>query len=248
MRIPHGYTRAMSLLMAAVAPQSAVAQPAASCSVRSGASAATVVELYTSEGCSSCPPADRWLSQIGSNPSLVPIAYHVNYWDRLGWRDRYATPQFTQRQAQQQAVNGARYNYTPQVVVQGNDRRDWPRLTLSAPLAQSAPVDIVLRGDGRNFVASVQALAGAPARLSAFWVVTESGHSNAVTAGENAGARLVHDHVALELLEVTSWEGALRELQFSPTSVALKSFPRSINLVVTDAASGRPIQAVKLGC
>lgn len=248
MHIPHAYTRVMSLLMVTVVPLSAAAQPAALCSARSSVAAATVVELYTSEGCSSCPPADRWLSQIGSNPSLVPIAYHVNYWDRLGWRDRYATPQFTQRQAQQQAVNGARYNYTPQVVVQGNDRRDWPGLNVSVARTQPAPVDIVLRGDGRNFVAQVQALAGAPARLSAFWVVTESGHGNAVTAGENAGARLAHDHVARELLEVTPWEGALRELQFSPTGVALQSFPRSINLVVTDAASGRPIQAVRLGC
>jgi hypothetical protein len=145
-------------------------------------------------------------------------------------------------------VNGSRYNYTPQVVVQGNDRRDWPALTLSAPRTPAAPVDIILRGDGRQFVASVQALTGAPARLAAFWVVTESGHGNAVTAGENAGARLAHDHVARELSEVAPWEGPLRELQFSPTSPTLKAFPRSINLVVTDAASGRPIQAIKLGC
>ena len=63
--------------------------------------AARVVELYTSEGCSSCPPADRWVSTLKGQPDLVVLAFHVSYWDRLGWKDRFASPDYTERQAEQ---------------------------------------------------------------------------------------------------------------------------------------------------
>ncbi len=85
----------------------------------------TLVELYTSEGCSSCPPADRWLSQLKGQDDVVALAFHVDYWDRLGWKDRFASAEHTQRQAQQQRSNGARFSYTPQVVVNGRDRPSW---------------------------------------------------------------------------------------------------------------------------
>ena len=74
-----------------------------------------MVELYTSEGCSSCPPADRWLSALKDGPPVVALAFHVDYWDRLGWKDRNASPAYTRRQAAQQRFNGARFSYTPQV-------------------------------------------------------------------------------------------------------------------------------------
>ena len=100
---------------------------APACSARSGALAPTVVELYTSEGCNSCPPADRWLSRLKADPAVVALAFHVDYWDRLGWKDRFASPLYTQRQAQQQSISGARFSYTPQVIVDGVDRPDWLR-------------------------------------------------------------------------------------------------------------------------
>ena len=103
----------------------AQAQTAATCNARAGSSVAPVVELYTSEGCNSCPPADRWLSRLKADSSVVALAFHVDYWDRLGWKDRFASPAHTQRQGQEQARNGARFSYTPQVVVDGADRKDW---------------------------------------------------------------------------------------------------------------------------
>jgi hypothetical protein len=223
--------------------------PATQCSARSAATAATVIELYTSEGCSSCPPADRWLTKLKGDASLVALAFHVNYWDRLGWRDRFSSPAFTQRQAEQQAVNGSRYSYTPQVVLQGRDRRDWPGISLPlADSARAAPVDIAVSGDGRQFTATVQARAGAPGRLAAYWAITEDGHRSAVTAGENAGEKLAHDHVVRELQTVPAWNGPSATLQFTASGEADKAHPRAINLVVTDAATGRPVHALKLGC
>ena len=94
----------LTLLVATVVQ----AQAAGSCSARSGPSVAPVVELYTSEGCSSCPPADVWLSRLKADPGVVALAFHVDYWDRLGWKDRFASPVYTQRQAQSQRSSGAR--------------------------------------------------------------------------------------------------------------------------------------------
>src|SRR3954463_10318658 len=91
------------------------------CQAASSARVPVVVELYTSEGCDSCPPADRWLSTLKDQPDVFAAAFHVDYWDRLGWKDRFASGRYTERQAQLQAADGARSSYTPQVRVNGAD-------------------------------------------------------------------------------------------------------------------------------
>ena len=207
-----------------------------------------MIELYTSEGCSSCPPADRWLSRLNADTPVVALAFHVNYWDRLGWPDRFASSEFTRRQTEQQAVNGARVSYTPQVVVQGRDRPDWPGIVLPMALSATPMVDVAINGDGRSFDATVQARPGAPTRLAAFWAVTENGHRSAVTAGENAGEKLQHDHVVRELHRVPPWTSPSIRLSFSPTAAPHAAHPRALSLVVIDAATGRPLQALRLPC
>jgi len=155
----------------AVAAVAALAQApsfaADTCSARSAAAVPPVVELYTSEGCNSCPPADRWLSKLKSDPNVVALAFHVDYWDRLGWKDRFASAAFTARQAEQQASNGARFSYTPQVVVDGQDRKDWPGLALPLGTRPAAPVDVLLARDGDRVTATVAATARSPKRLAA---------------------------------------------------------------------------------
>src|SRR5512134_2617035 len=99
---------------------------AAQCRADSPASTTAVVELYTSEGCNSCPPADRWLSSLKGRADVVALAFHVDYWDRLGWADRFASPAYTQRQAARRMSSGAGFAYTPQVLVNGADWRRWP--------------------------------------------------------------------------------------------------------------------------
>ena len=136
--------RAFSLAMAAIAIAAVAghgnARALDACTAASTRSVAPVVELYTSEGCNSCPPADRWLSRLKADPTVVALAFHVDYWDRLGWKDRFASAAFTARQASQQASNGARFSYTPQVVVDGRDRTDWSRATVSTPTRPQAAV------------------------------------------------------------------------------------------------------------
>ena len=230
----------------------------ATCQARSAASVTPVVELYTSEGCNSCPAADKWLSRLKADSGTVALAFHVDYWDRLGWKDRFASPTYTQRQSLQQASNGARFSYTPQVVVDGLDRKDW--FGLSAPpvtaAQKAATVGLTLSRDGDRFSATVQALpaakpATAPLRLAAYWAVTEQGHVTAVKAGENEGVTLKHDFVVREYRPVAAFEvaaDATVPLQFSPSGAADPAHPRQVNLVVLDATTGRPVQALKLGC
>jgi hypothetical protein len=98
---------------------------AQTCEARSGARPPAVVELYTSEGCSSCPPADRWLSTLKTHDGVLALSFHVNYWNHLGWADPFATTETTARQHRLKEAMGGRYVYTPQVVLNGRDHRAW---------------------------------------------------------------------------------------------------------------------------
>ncbi len=242
---------AMTLLAVASCTALGTARADGVCTVSSPAQVASVVELYTSEGCNSCPPADRWLSKLKADPAVVALAFHVDYWDRLGWKDRFASAAFTDRQARQQASNGVRFSYTPQVVVDGRDRTDWPSVALPSAPRPQAPIDVVLTHEGERFVAKVVPQPGAPKQLAAYWAVTEQGHVSAVKAGENEGVTLHHDFVVRDYEPVAAWSatsGSAQTLRFKPATPVDAGHPRSINLVVVDAASGRPVQAVKIGC
>jgi len=240
-------TAAIAALAAAATP----ALAAEACSARSAATMPPVVELYTSEGCNSCPPADRWLSKLKAEPGVVALAFHVDYWDRLGWKDRFASAAFTARQAEQQASNGARFSYTPQVVVDGQDRKDWPGIAVPLGKRPPAPVEVALTREGERVSATVAAGAGSPKRLAAYWAVTEQGHVTAVKAGENRGATLQHDFVVRDYQAVPAWTpraGAAQSLAFQLPAHADATRPREVNLVVVDADNGRPVQALKIGC
>lgn len=270
-------TTVAGALLTQAMPQ-ALAAP--SCSARSGERRVHVVELYTSEGCNSCPPADRWLQQIARGPSVVALAFHVDYWDHLGWADRFGSPAHTDRQTLQRAVNGARFSYTPQVVVDGRDRPDWQRLgaldnnasvTAQAPAPPPSPttspttppasVTIELQRQGRELMATVQFAPSAqpapstqparPRRLAAYWALTEDGHQSAVKSGENAGVLLRHDHVVRDYQPVPAWLQASEQatpLRYTPRLPADPAHPQRITLVVVDGDTGRPLQAVSLGC
>jgi len=180
----------------------------ATCSAKSGQQSVPLVELYTSEGCSSCPPADRWLSATFSRTaprsSGIALAFHVDYWDRLGWKDRFATPAFTQRQYDVMRPSGARFVYTPQVVVQGKDFPQWHAggaiAALTAASAKPARAEIALaaeRESGSILVkATVRIPAAADRRGALLYVaLADDGLSSDVKAGENSGVHLVHDSV-----------------------------------------------------
>jgi hypothetical protein len=246
---------AFGLALAGSFASTLAATAAPTCSAQSAATAPLVVELYTSEGCSSCPPADKWLSQrMKADPSVVALAFHVDYWDRLGWKDRFASAAYTQRQAAQQRSSGARFSYTPQIIIDGADRPDWPRANASradAAPGGAAHVTASLSRRGTTVLATVTADERAPPRLAAYWALTEDGHTSRVAAGENEGATLKHDAVVREYLPVAAWSArgaAPATLQFDPATAPSPAHAQRVNLVIVDAASGRPVQAVALGC
>ncbi|QCP49166.1 DUF1223 domain-containing protein [Trinickia violacea] len=122
------------------------------CSAHSPAHRVALVELYSSEGCSSCPPADRWLSQLhGGSPGadIVPLELHVDYWNRLGWTDRFSQHRFTERQENLAAFAGGHLIYTPEVFVAGRELRDWGASDFDGRLrelaAQPAQADVAIR-------------------------------------------------------------------------------------------------------
>lgn len=243
------------ICMTAVATAATGAAP---CEARSAVRQTPLVELYTSEGCSSCPPADRWLSSLpvqtnnAGQPRVLAAAFHVSYWDRLGWADRFASPVFTARQAALMRSSGARYVYTPQVLVDGRDWRGWPVL----PVAGEAPAraGIRLLRTGAQVQVSVATGPGAPPRLGGWWALLEDSHGTAVGAGENRGAQLRHDHVVRRYGQLPDWtpdRSASAETVLPPLAVDQNGEGGRLArllVVVTDAATGAPLQAAQLVC
>jgi len=181
---------------------------AAACTANSGLQSVPLVELYTSEGCDSCPPADRWLSASfakgAPRASGVALAFHVDYWDRLGWKDRFATPAFTQRQHDSMRASGARFVYTPQVLIQGKDFPQWQQPAAIAALAMAAAkparAEIALAAQREQGSIAVRASARVPSvadrkGVALYVALADDGLKSDVKAGENAGAHLAHDNV-----------------------------------------------------
>src|SRR5689334_18662425 len=117
------------LILSALATAGAAHAAAPACSAYTGPHTTALVELYTSEGCDSCPPADHWLSSLfsqGFRPDqVVPLALHVDYWDYIGWKDPFGRAEFSVRQRKLAAMRRPVVVYTPQVVLQGQDFRRW---------------------------------------------------------------------------------------------------------------------------
>ena len=232
-----------------------------SCSAQSGAVRTPVIELYTSEGCSSCPPADKWLSSLktlDADKTAVVQAFHVGYWDYIGWVDRFASPAYTTRQRQQAALGGQSTIYTPQAVLNGRDWRDWYGSGRGLPASKEpAGASISLRQVADDqFEATVTPVVGAAltgssgSTWSAYWTVTEHGHSSKVKSGENAGEFLQHDFVVRQYTPVGDYPADAKAAQklVWRSIAATPGHPRQINLVVFDPKTGKTLQAVSLSC
>ncbi|MBG9386926.1 DUF1223 domain-containing protein [Caenimonas aquaedulcis] len=219
---------------------------ATACRVESPANLVPVIELYTSEGCSSCPPADRWLSSLkpaAASGRAVVQAFHVGYWDYIGWADRFASPAHTQRQREVSARNGLTGIYTPQLVRNGRDFKDYAQAVAGGEAAR-ARIELQRLADDA-FEATVSP-APDVSTWSAYWTVTENGHSSKVKAGENQGEFLQHDFVVRQYVQAGDYRGGAKlTLRSVPASAG---HPRQVNLVVFDPRSGRPLQALSLGC
>ena len=177
-----------------------------------GQSSPVVVELYTSQGCSSCPPADALLAELAKQPGVIPLALHVDYWDYIGWADSFANPAFTTRQKAYAKSAGERMIYTPQMIVGGVDRvvGHEPE-TVAAAIAQlkgqPSPVVLTVTRHGGKIV--INAVANPP--LDGPAIVQLVGYRpNATVAiehGENAGLNVDYHNIVTSWDRVGEWSG-----------------------------------------
>jgi hypothetical protein len=206
----------------------------------SGPRQTALLELYTSEGCSSCPPADRWLSSLRKAPGLwhdfVPVEFHVDYWNRLGWPDRFATRAFTAREYAYAAAWKSDGVYTPCVVLNGFESRAGGR---PAPMGPTVGRLVATYDGARLQVEFTPTSAGATEPLEVHAAVLGMGIVSNVTAGENGGAKLQHDFVALAQVQ-----GALGHDLVLATPVVVGVPRHALAVWVTRRGELAPLQAV----
>ena len=235
---------------------------AAACSAASGARRVPVLELYTSEGCDSCPPADRWLSRLaerGLGPDrVVALAFHVDYWNHLGWIDPFAKRQHAERQRTAARRNNARFVYTPQLILNGKDYRrgllrdDFPDRVAAIHRQPPGAALTLRRRDLATPAVGVSLDVSMPrdsVAADAWIALYEDGLESRVAAGENRGRTLAHDRVVRALagpyqidqggLFTTNYQFA-RETSWQESRLVVAAF-------VTSRESGDVIQALALG-
>ncbi|MDQ6654236.1 MAG: DUF1223 domain-containing protein [Verrucomicrobiota bacterium] len=218
---------------------------AADTSLESGPKRTHLLELYTSEGCSSCPPAEAWLSRLKDDAGLwrdfVPVAFHVDYWDRLGWRDPFASKAWTARQYGYSAQWNSGSVYTPEFVLDG---REWHNNgTPSAGAESPGALKVSLRG-GDKVSASFQPAKADATALELHVARLGFGLNVHVKAGENSGRKLLHDFVVLSLVDGKMAAGKAEVTL--PSGTALTDPNARTALVAWVTAPGRmePLQAV----
>ena len=219
--------RLFAVLVGLLIPMMAMAVPSGPiCHATSGSHRGALVELYTSEGCSSCPPADRWFAQLAAtaNPTqLSLLAFHVDYWDSIGWPDRFGSAANSDRQRDRVGNAGSRSVYTPQVMV--GQRVGFPWGTPAAlaalhainALPSSLALELTAMPGAGGFDVGLKASPTAGALLpnaSLYLALYENGLSTEVKAGENEGVLLRHERVVRQLLGPyplagTQWSKAL---------------------------------------
>lgn len=213
--------------------------------LKSGIEQNTLIELYTSQGCSSCPPAELWLGKLQEDSrlweQLIPIAFHVDYWDYIGWKDQYAKPEYSQRQQRYQNERGIKTVYTPSFIVNGKEWRSWFGLR-KLPVADQAVGELAVRLQEDKLIASFQSVSQQQRPLLLNIAILAVGVTENVTRGENAGKTLAQDFVVLRHEKQASQNGRWMFNLSSPTHPGAKRMA----LVAWVNRSGvlKPIQAV----
>jgi len=213
--------------------------------LESGPRKTHLLELFTSEGCSSCPPAESWLSKLKDEPRLwrdfVPIAFHVDYWDRLGWRDPFASKRWTARQYEYAARWQSGSVYTPGFVLNGRELRD--RRVPSATTDEAGTLGIAVQ-NGDTISATFAPAANNGRTFELHVARLGSGLSVDVKTGENGGRKLLHDFVVLSLA-TQRMDGGKAELRLPASAAKQPAAGREAMAAwVTEAGEIEPIQAV----
>ena len=187
-----------------------------------------VLELFTSQGCSSCPPADRLLAKLADDPQFIVLSLPVDYWDRLGWKDTFAKHPFTERQYAYAGVRGDGQVYTPQVVVNGSEHANGANrraIDASAETTTNLSVPVSAERAGDDIVVSVGG--GAPQDATIVMLPYLASREVAVGRGENAREKLTYTNIVRDIVSVARWTGAATK-----DSIPLKDYAAYDGVVV----------------
>jgi len=174
-----------------------------------------VLELFTSQGCSSCPPADALLGQLAGEPGMIALAWHVDYWNGLGWHDPYSSPTATERQ-RRYAERLHDEVYTPALVVNGARMvvgSDGSAVRAAIGAAGGFGVEVALRRDGTAVSAEIGPVGQ---NVSALLATYDPQHATSVGTGENGGRRLIEYRIVRDVMPLGSWDGAARRIAMPP--------------------------------
>ena len=218
--------------------------------IESPAHRVSLVELFTSEGCSSCPPADRWMSELKNDERIwermVPVAFHVDYWDYIGWPDRFARKAFGERQRNYARTGNVASVYTPGFVVHGEEWRGWfryPTLDLTSP-PPAGILRLDIAADGATVKANYIAAATSPEPLDLHLAVLGFDISTPVKAGENEGRTLEHDFVVLGYSTAPMDGGSPKfNVSTSMPKARVKAPRRALAAWVSPRGEQKPLQA-----
>ena len=209
------------------------------------AGGATTLELFTSQGCSSCPPADRLLAELAERPDVVALSFHVPYWDYIGWSDPYADAGCLERQERYRSWLHSRFLYTPQMVIGGRfdvvgSRRGevLQRLEDALAMPQLALRLAEAAGGGRQVRLPESATAPRGAQLLAFDYLPRA--ETEVARGENAGRTLVERNIVRRIRSLAEWHGQADAVALPPPAAGLAQA-----VLLQDQASGAVLGAAK---
>lgn len=201
-----------------IAATAAVAVGGVPLAGQAGERGPVVVELFTSQGCSSCPAADKFLAELAGRGDVIALSFHVDYWNYMGWTDPFSRVESSARQRGYKAAMGLRYVYTPQMVIDGRaqavgtERETVERMIREAATKPHLPVELLQDGSTVTAVLPEQAGAG-PATV---WLaVFARTHKTVVERGENSGRSMVNAHVVHSMVPIGEWSGAAQRLAYT---------------------------------
>lgn len=208
-----------------------------------------VVELFTSQGCSSCPPADAFLGELAAVPGVIALSMHVDYWDYIGWKDVFASPENTARQRRYAKSLANRYVYTPQMVVDGNADVVGSRTgdvvdLIEAAAAAAKPLRLSFTQEAGGAV--VIPAGPAPDEGATVWLaVYDDAHDTEILRGENSGQTLRYYNVVREMEQIGTWTGEELRLPVDLAAAAARGRD-GCAIIVQAGASGRVLGAIAM--
>jgi hypothetical protein len=213
----HALTRRNVLALGAA---SVLARPALA-----GSKRPVIVELFTSQGCSSCPPADAYLQTLVNKPGVIPLSYHVDYWDYLGWRDTLGSAEYSQRQYDYASSRGDKNVYTPQTVINGREHFvGSQKSTVSGGISSaqsngsSGWIDIAMSENKTDVM--IEIAAGAAGKEATLWLMAYApAISVEIKKGENAGSTVTYNNVVRKMVPAGMWHGEQAKLVLPRSSV-----------------------------